>query len=81
MVQQINSPGNVIDMLGGITKVAALFEPALDIRVVCNWRTRGLPPDTFAVLGPLLAERGIKFSAERLFSQRKGSNHKEEAKA
>ena len=43
-----------IDALGGSTAVAHLF--GLDERVVSNWRRRGLPPDTYAAMAPILAE-------------------------
>jgi len=45
-----------IDALGGSTAVAQLF--GLDERVVSNWRRRGLPPDTYYGMAPLLAELG-----------------------
>jgi len=41
-----------IDALGGSTKVAELF--GVDERVVSNWKQRGLPPDTFAAMEPML---------------------------
>ena len=45
-----------IDALGGPSKVAHLF--GLDERVVSNWKRRGLPPDTYAAMAPLLQELG-----------------------
>lgn len=41
-----------IEALGGNTAVAELF--GLDERVVSNWKQRGLPPDTFYGMAPLL---------------------------
>ena len=46
-----------IDALGRSTAVANLF--GLDERVVSNWKQRGLPPDTYAEMAPLLRELGI----------------------
>jgi len=63
----LTTASHVIDALGGTGKVAALF--GIDDRVVSNWRTRGMPPDTFAVLAPLLRGQGYRFKDE-LFSQR-----------
>jgi len=48
--------GMAIDALGGSTKVAELF--GLDERVVSNWKQRGLPPDTYAAMAPLLTQLG-----------------------
>ena len=45
-----------IDALGGNTKVAELF--GVDERLVSMWRLRGLPPNTYAALAPLLTEAG-----------------------
>lgn len=63
----LTTASHVIDALGGTGKVAAIF--GVDDRVVSNWRTRGMPPDTFAVLAPLLRGQGYRFKDE-LFSQR-----------
>jgi len=46
-----------IDALGGTLAVAELF--GLTEQVVCNWRKRGLPPDTFDALPRLLRRKGI----------------------
>ena len=51
---RINFAGEAIDVLGGNIAVGRLF--GLDYRVVLNWRTRGFPPDTYAVLAPALPE-------------------------
>jgi hypothetical protein len=45
-----------IDALGGNTKVAELF--GVDERLVSMWRLRGLPPNTYAAMAPLLVEAG-----------------------
>jgi hypothetical protein len=63
----LTSASHVIDALGGTGKTAAIF--GLDDRVVSNWRSRGLPPDTFAVLAPMLRGQGYRFK-DALFSQR-----------
>jgi hypothetical protein len=67
MAEQITTANQAIDALGGHNAVAALF--ADDPRVALNWRKRGLPPNTYAVLAPLLASRGLSFSPQ-LFGQR-----------
>ena len=46
-----------IDKLGGSTEVAELL--GLDERVVSNWKRRGLPPDTYDAMVPLLRELGV----------------------
>jgi len=43
-----------IDALGGPSKVAELF--GVDERLVSNWRRRGLPASSYAVLAPMLLE-------------------------
>ena len=47
----------VIDALGGPYAVGRLF--GVDGRVVWNWKTRGLPADTYVALSMLLKKRGI----------------------
>jgi hypothetical protein len=64
---RITSANQAIDVLGGTYKVARLFD--LDPRVVSNWRSRGLPPDTYAVLAPALLNSGYTFSP-LLFGQK-----------
>ena len=46
-----------IDAMGGTLAVAELF--GLSEQVVSNWRSRGLPPDTFAAMAPILRRRGF----------------------
>jgi hypothetical protein len=67
MAQEIKYPDQVINALGGNNAVAALF--GLDVRVVLNWRSRGMPSDTYAALAPLLTARGLHFPLA-LFGQR-----------
>jgi hypothetical protein len=64
---KITSASGAIDALGGTAKVAQMF--GLSYRVVSNWRSRGLPPDTFAVLSPALQAHGHTFSP-LLFGQK-----------
>ena len=42
--------------LGGSSAVAEIL--GIDERVVSNWPERGLPPDTYAALAPLLTKLG-----------------------
>ena len=49
----IQNADQAIDALGGTSRVASLF--GFDARVVSNWRARGLPPNTYDVMGRLLA--------------------------
>jgi len=67
MGRKIDTAGQAIDYLGGTAKVAALF--GIDPRIISNWRFRGLPPDTYAVMAPALQARGVVFGPE-LFRQR-----------
>jgi hypothetical protein len=46
-----------IDALGGSSAVAELL--GIDERVVSNWPARGLPPDTYDALAPLVRKKGI----------------------
>jgi hypothetical protein len=64
---RISSANQAIDALGGTAEVARLFD--LDPRVVSNWRSRGLPPDTYAVMAPALIAQGHEFSP-LLFGQK-----------
>ena len=66
---EIRTYSEAIDALGGTTRVGRLFEPPEDPRTVANWRRRGLPADTWLVLGPLLKRRGV-FSPAKLFGMR-----------
>lgn len=61
-----------IDALGGTLAVAELF--GLTEQVVSNWRTRGLPPDTFDALGPILRRKGI--SAPGIMFRQRMLQHK-----
>lgn len=63
----IRSASQAIDELGGTARIARLF--GCSYRVVSNWRPRGLPPDTYYVLAPLLIKRRCLFSP-LLFGQR-----------
>ena len=70
-MQIIASASQAIDALDGTAKVAKLFNPPLDYRVVSNWRNpkRGFPPDTYHVLAPALMRKGCSFSP-LLFAQK-----------
>jgi hypothetical protein len=54
---QIQTPGDVIDRLGGTVAVAKLM--GTDPRAVSNWRVRGLPPETFHAMDGLLRAKGL----------------------
>jgi len=56
-----------IDALEGSSKVAELL--GIDERVVSNWPQRGLPPDTYAALAPLLVGLGRE-APPAMFRQR-----------
>ena len=45
----------VIEALGGTMEVAKLF--GYTEQRVCNWRKRGLPPDTYDALRPLVLKK------------------------
>lgn len=64
---KITSASQAIDALGGTAKVAQYF--GLSYRVVSNWRSRGLPPDTHYELAPMLRKKRHKFSP-LLFAQK-----------
>ena len=70
----IASASEAINILGGTNKVAALF--GISYRVVSNWHTRGLPPDTYAVMAPALTARGCTFSP-LLFAQKIGRTRRQ----
>jgi len=70
----IASATEAINVLGGTNKVAALF--GISYRVVSNWHTRGLPPDTYAVMAPALTARGCTFSP-LLFAQKLGRTRRQ----
>jgi len=63
----VSSATEAINVLGGTNKVAAIF--GISYRVVSNWHTRGLPPDTYYVMAPRLTARGCTFSP-LLFAQK-----------
>jgi hypothetical protein len=67
MLEEINSANEAIDTCGGTTAVADYF--GVDVRVVSNWRTRGLPPETYAAFSELLASKG-KTAPRSLWRQR-----------
>jgi hypothetical protein len=58
-----------INALGGTNHVADIF--GISYRVVSNWHTRGLPPDTYYVMAPRLTALGCTFSP-LLFAQKLG---------
>ena len=68
---EIRTASQAIDALGGTAKVARMFATKLSRQAVSNWRlaTRGLPPDTYAVMAPALTARGCTFSP-LLFAQK-----------
>lgn len=68
MAHQIHTAAEAINALGGTYAIAKLFN--LDPRVISNWRVRGLPPDTYHVMAPLLAKGGLSFDPDKLFGQR-----------
>jgi len=61
---EIRTASQAIDALGGTAKVARMFATKLSRQAVSNWRlaTRGLPPDTFYVLGPALRRKRHVFT-------------------
>jgi len=61
-----------IDALGGTLAVAVLFGETE--QVVCNWRRRGLPPDTFYAMAPMLRRRG--FDASPIMFRQRMLQHK-----
>jgi len=63
-----------INALGGTNKVAAIF--GISYRVVSNWHTRGLPPDTYYEMAPRLTAQGCKFSP-LLFAQKLGRTRRQ----
>ena len=67
---KLRSAAEVIDALGGTGAVADLF--GLAYGVVWNWRTRGLPTDTYAVMQRKL-ERACLTAPDRLWSMREAS--------
>ena len=70
----IASATEAINVLGGTNQVAAMF--GISYRVVSNWHSRGLPPDTYAVLAPALTAQGCTFSP-LLFAQKLGRTRRQ----
>jgi len=70
----VASATEAINILGGTNKVAAMF--GISYRVVSNWHSRGLPPDTYAVLAPALTAQGCTFSP-LLFAQKLGRTRRQ----
>jgi hypothetical protein len=68
MFEEINSADDAVEVLGGTTAVARLF--GVDLRVVSNWRERGLPPDTYSGFKKLFEERGINMPPPSLWRHR-----------
>ena len=66
---ELRTAAEAIDALGGVHVVAEIF--AITPEAVWNWRTRGLPPDTYEELGPRLLRAGYWFRPQ-LFGQRVG---------
>jgi hypothetical protein len=64
---KLDTATEVIDALGGTQAVADAFR--LSYRVVWNWRVRGLPSDTYAVMQNALAKRRLAAS-DALWQQR-----------
>lgn len=58
---------DVIEALGGLEPVRKMTNRRT-VQVVCNWRQRGFPPDTFFVLSMELKKRRFKADPE-LFGQ------------
>jgi hypothetical protein len=67
MGAKVNNAGEAIDACGGTTRVARRF--GYDVRVVSNWRKRGLPPDTMTGFNEMLAPKGLS-APPSLFRQR-----------
>lgn len=63
MLKQLTTANEVIDALGGTSKVAALTESAATR--VSNWRVRNkLPPETFIVMTDKLGRDGMSAPPE-----------------
>lgn len=58
------TPGMLIDALGGTNSVATLF--GVGVPAVCNWRNRGFPAWTHTRLAELCTERCVEFDAALL---------------
>jgi hypothetical protein len=60
MFEEINSADDAVEALGGTTAVAKFF--GVDLRVVSNWRERGLPPNTYVAFREALQKKGYDAS-------------------
>ena len=69
--QQVATPDDAIDVLGGTGAVAKLFGIE-NTRVVSNWRKRGLTPETFMIFHAALTAKGCKASPS-LWKQREAA--------
>lgn len=69
-ITNLDTADAVIDACGGTHAVATHF--GLDDRVVSNWRSRGLPPETFAAFQDFLASKG-RDAPRSLWRQRQPS--------
>jgi len=65
---ELNSATDVIDALGGTGAVADWL--GVDVRVVSNWRVRGLPPETFLAFNTKLAKLGGWYAPPSLWRQK-----------
>ena len=61
MWTEVRTAGQAIDLLGGNTKVAALFAK-VNPKTVSMWRHRGIPARAWIVLGGRLRRAGARFS-------------------
>jgi len=59
-MQTIETASDAIDALGGTGAVAKLLQTTYG--AVYQWRTRGLPRDTYIVLQHALTAKGLKVS-------------------
>lgn len=61
-MQQVRSPAEVIEILGGVAPVADLTGRSYD--ATWNWKTwKHFPPDTYLVLTDALNKRGYEAPA------------------
>jgi hypothetical protein len=60
MAEQVNTPSELIDKLGGNSKVAPLV--GLKPNAVGNWRVNGIPPRHYPRLLRALNEHGLTAS-------------------
>lgn len=71
MAKQIKSADDVIDRLGGTNAVAEML--GYSATRVSNWRTRGLPPETYLALTAALDSRGF-YAPPSLWRMREGTS-------